>query len=64
MPISEVYARYLTHRTHLDKEGEIVVETWRNRLLFKVNTNYTRFPKCIVILTQKYTYYITNWHCY
>ena len=40
MPILYVCARYLTHRTHLEKESKIVSETWQHRLLFKISRKY------------------------
>ena len=40
MPILYVYARYLTHGTHLEEEDEIVWKTWRHRLLFKISRKY------------------------
>ena len=53
--------------------GETVWETWQCRLLFKRSRKYPwhklyclyyklYYLKCIVVLTQKYTY-IANWHC-
>ena len=61
-------ARYLTKRTHLEEEGEIVWKTWRQRLLFRISRKYPLLK--LSSITQNILWFwprniliIENWHC-